>query len=82
MLLAATRPAAATTGDVSVISLPQPEAPPGMDVVAVAPLHDTVLVAVAERFTPVTLAALSAVVGQGALALRNAELMARLARTG
>jgi hypothetical protein len=41
-----------------------------------------VLVALADRFTPVTLAALSAVAGQGALALRNAELMARLAHTG
>ncbi len=55
---------------------------PGMEVAAIAPLHGAVLVAVGERFTPVTMAALAAVAGQGALALRNAELIARLAQTG
>lgn len=80
-VLAAPRPAAAVTGDVSVISLTKPQAP-GMEVAAITPLHGAVLVAVGERFTPVTMAALAAVAGQGSLALRNAELIARLAQTG
>ncbi len=80
-VLSAPRPAAAVTGDVSVISLTKPQAP-GMEVAAITPLHGAVLVAVAERFTPVTMAALAAVAGQGVLALRNAELIARLAQTG
>ena len=80
-ILAAPRPAATVTGDVSVISLTKPQAP-GMEVAAITPLHGAVLVAVGERFTPVTMAALAAVAGQGALALRNAELIARLAQTG
>ncbi len=82
VVLARHRHPAATQGDISVISLAEPEVLAGMDVAAIAPLHDMVLVALADRFTPVTLAALSAVAGQGALALRNAELMARLAHTG
>ena len=80
-VMAAPRPAAAATGDISVISLTKPQAP-GMEVAAIAPLHGAVLVAVGERFTPVTMAALAAVAGQGALALRNAELIAQLAQTG
>jgi hypothetical protein len=73
----ARRPSPVGPGDVSVISLPD-----GHGVAAMTLLHGAVLVAVAERFTPVTLAALRAVSGQGSLALRNAELMALIAETG
>ncbi len=74
-MIAAHRP----TGQVetSVVTLPD-----GLGVAVITPLHGAVLVAVADRFTTVTLASLSAISGQGALALRNAELMAQLSRTG